>query len=152
MTTRFLFLSLILGLLSCTSTNSTNPFDSNTSDQIRGNWNGQNNYSIHFFTDGTFKDRRMLFEYDTNNDKMVESGFVVRRGKYNVENNILSLTEFYVDSIEMSGNMAGLSSVSTEYKIEIDKNILKMTRIAIFNNTEKSNNYLWGSWRQEGWQ
>jgi hypothetical protein len=130
------------------SENSTNPDVNILRDQIIGNWNDDNNYSITFLNDGTFIDT-IYFE-NIKDTSYRNYGMFVRKGDYNINNTILSLTDFYFDEVNTQASI-GYHMEPISYDLTYLNNNLTMKPVNIFESGSNNRQQLYGDWHLNGY-
>ena len=143
-----LLVPFLLLFISC-SENIINPSEDDLlTSKIIGTWKDNQNYSITFYNNNTFKDS---IYFDSNPDTSANNyGLFIRKGKYSISNSVLELTEFNIDTI-ITNSMIGMGMNSTHSEISIINNQLRMIPLLIFYKPDNYVSDLWGEWTNTGW-
>ena len=138
----FVLLGFIV--LSCSEDSIINPIDLELQKNIIGTWEDNTKYTITFFPNGTFIDSMYYF------DQFVDTSIIIRNGKYNISNSILTFTEFQYDTIITQSNI-GFAVMERSYEITIQNSILKRKLFSVFNNIGLNRNDIWDKWETKAW-
>lgn len=130
-------------LISCSDDNSINPIDLELQKNIIGTWQDDSDYRITFFTNGSFVDSIYF-------DPALDSSIIVRKGKYNINNSVLTLSEFYFDTIVTQSHI-GFAILERAYEITIQNAILKRKSFLAFKNIGQNRMEIWDKWETTTW-
>jgi len=144
----FPLLTLPLLLIGCAEDIINPSEDDSLIGKLIGTWKDSQNYSITFYSNNTFLDS-IYFEGITDTSAS-NYGLFIRRGKYNISNSILNLTEFHFDTVITKATL-GLGMNSTHSEISIVNNQLRMIPFLIFYRVNNNGNDIWGEWTNNGW-
>jgi hypothetical protein len=111
---------------------------------IIGTWKNNFNYSITYYPDHTFIDSLIL------RIQLNDTSIIVKKGKYDITNSILTYDEFYIDTL-IGQNQYDFFYWESAYEITIDNGILKRKQLDIFKNIGENKMNIWDKWESTSW-
>ncbi len=110
--------------------------------QLIGEWQNGPWYSIEYYSDGTFKDKSIMWFWNSFHDTLT----TIRVGKYKISRGILEYSEIKHHFLSTSGKWRGYSTVYPLYEINIIGDNLSCRVFDRLQLVKGSSNQLWGSW------
>lgn len=139
-----IFVLLGIIIIGCSDDNGINPIDLELQKNIIGTWQDNAKYTITFFQNGTFIDSMYYF------DQFTDTSIIIRNGKYNISNSILTYTEFQYDTIITQSNI-GFAVIERSYEISIQNSILIRKPFSVLDNIGNKRNEIWDKWQTSSW-
>jgi len=124
-----------------------NEVDIDLRQKIMGLWKSQPNYSISFYLDSTFIDS--IYFDDISDTNYYNYGLFVRKGKYIIQNEILTLTDFYFDKVTVKSNI-GMDIEEKMFKVSLNNGVLILTPFKLFYNVGQKKEQLCDVWETRG--
>lgn len=131
-------------VIGCDDDSFVNPIDSELQKNIVGTWKDNAGNIVTYFSNGTFTDSIFYF------DQFTDTSIIVRKGKYNIANSVLTYSDFYFDTIITQSNL-GFAVQELSYEISISNSILKRKPFSVFRNIGLNRMDLWDKWETVSW-